>query len=359
MAEDMGERTEQPTGRRRAEARDQGNIPKSPDLTAAIDMSGSLILLASMGGAGVAVLHSMMRRVLSGQVPGDPLDPSSLFEAGAYVGVEALKVLVPALLAAFLVAAASQYVQVGWLWTLKPLQPKWSRLNVFAGFGRLFAKRNVVKTAVNVVKLAVIMSVAATVIDSNLTRTASLPRLELLAGLSEVLRLALELAAWLLALLLVIGIVDWSYQKWQNTKDLKMTKQEVEDERRSMEGDPEIKGRRLRMARDIAFQRIGVEVPRADVVVANPTHFSVALRYDSDEMRAPRVTAKGADLLAWRIKQVAAAHGVPVVERPPLARGLYFGVEVGREVPAEYYEAVAEVLAYVYRIEGRAAPVPA
>ncbi|RMD61134.1 MAG: flagellar biosynthesis protein FlhB, partial [Planctomycetota bacterium] len=136
---------------------------------------------------------------------------------------------------------------------------------------------------------------------------------------------------------------------------LKMTKQEVKDERKASEGDTETKRRRLSMARELLLQRLQVDVPRADVVVANPTHFAVALRYDAQTMRAPRVVAKGADHVAIRIRLIAAAHNVPIVERPPLARALYYAVEPGQEVPVEHYEAVAEVLAYVYRLEGRAA----
>jgi len=150
-------------------------------------------------------------------------------------------------------------------------------------------------------------------------------------------------------------VVDLLYQRWQHTEDLKMTKQQVKDERRSSEGDPEVKSRRFQMAREIIRQRLGAAVPEADVVVTNPTHFAAALKYDSDEMAAPRLVAKGADHLAMQIRLIAVAHGVPIVERPPLARALYRNVEVGQEVPSDLYEAVAEVLAYVYRLEGRAA----
>jgi flagellar biosynthetic protein FlhB len=151
--------------------------------------------------------------------------------------------------------------------------------------------------------------------------------------------------------MLIIGVADYMYQRWQYTQDLKMTRHEVTDERKSMEGDPEIKARRFRMARQMALQRVNQAVPKADVIVTNPTHFSVALRYDAETMAAPRVVAKGVDFLAMRIRQIAMTHGVPIVERPPLARALYYGVEVGRDVPAEHYQAVAELLAYVYRLD--------
>jgi len=164
----------------------------------------------------------------------------------------------------------------------------------------------------------------------------------------------LILALWLAVILLLIGIIDWLYQRWQHKEDLKMTKQQVKDERRSMEGDPQVKGRRLRMMRDILVQQIQANVPVADVVVTNPTHFAVALRYDTETMRAPRVVAKGGDYMAQRIRLVAASAGVPIIERPPLARGLYFGTEVGQEISPVYYEAVAEILAYVYRLDNEA-----
>jgi len=150
--------------------------------------------------------------------------------------------------------------------------------------------------------------------------------------------------------MLIIGVADFLYLKWQFRRDMRMTKQEVEEERRSMDGDPKVKAKRFKMMRDIIFQQNRATVPTADVVVTNPTHFSVAIRYDKDTMLAPKVVAKGADQAALFIRQIAKAHGVPIVERPPLARALYFGVELGHEVPHEQYEAVAELLAYVYRL---------
>ncbi len=159
----------------------------------------------------------------------------------------------------------------------------------------------------------------------------------------------------LLALLLTIGLIDFFYQKWQHGQDLKMTKHEVKDERRSMEGDPKLKSKRFQMAREIALQRINSAVPKADVIITNPTHYSVAIRYDAATMKAPKVVAKGVDYLAMRIREVGRTHSIPIVERPPLARGLYASVEVGQEVSPEFYQAIAEILAFVYRLETQAA----
>jgi flagellar biosynthetic protein FlhB len=351
MAEDLGERTEQPTGRRLGEARERGQVAKSQDLTAATDLIAAVVMIAAGGGAALAVFAGMMRRVLDGQTAGGWLDATSIRTTVVWVGLQGAKVLVPGLLILMAMGLLAQIVQVGWHVSTEPLAPKLTRLNPFAGIGRIFSTRNLAKTGVNSVKLVLVGIVATILIYKMLPAIAALPALEMLPALYKTARMGLDLAIWLLAVLLLLGLIDYFYQRWQHTKDLRMTRQEVKEERRSMEGDPEMKARRFRMARELAMHRIQQAVPKADVVVTNPTHFAVALQYDQANMRAPKVVAKGADLLALRVRQVAAAHGVPIVERPPLARGLYWGVEVGREIDPEFYEAVAEVLAYVYRLK--------
>ncbi len=353
MAEDMGEKTEQPTGRRLSEARQRGQIAKSTDLSAAIDLIGATLLLALLGGMIVESLGVLMRRVLE--------DGPAAMTAGA--APTALKLcmvngawaLGPAMLAIAAISFVGQMVQTGWNWTTEPLTPKLSKLNPLNGAGKLCNRRNVVKTIVNTLKLAAVGWVAWVFIRGSLPELVGLPALGVAPGLYAIAMLAARLLAWLLTLLLIIGLVDWTYQRWQHRQDLRMTKQEVKDEQKNMEGDPAVRGRRLRMMREIALQRINQAVPTADVVIANPTHFSVANKYDADSMRAPKVVAKGADMLAMRIRQLATMHGVPIVERPPLARALYAGIEEGQEIAPEFYQAVAEILAYVYRLESRAA----
>jgi flagellar biosynthetic protein FlhB len=255
----------------------------------------------------------------------------------------------------FVIGIAAHIMQVGLVFTTQPLQPNLSRLNPVNGLGRLFSRRNLIKTLVGCIKLVIVVLVAYLYLSGVMQKVADLPLLPAMAGVSVVGRLALELSAWLLAVLLVVGVTDWLYQRWQHTQDLKMTKDEVKDERRSMEGDPMVKGRRMKLMREMALQRINQAVPRADVIVTNPTHYSVAIEYDAATMKAPRIVAKGVDHMAMRIRQVALVHKVPIVERPPLARGLYYGVEVGHEVSPEFYQAIAELLAYVYRLEKAAA----
>ncbi len=355
MAEDLGERTEMPTGRRVSEARQQGNVARSTDLASAIVLGGAVVLLVTFGGDLLDTMAAVMRRAL-----GDEGGMESIAIAGAQtltttsLGRAALS-LAPVLLGLACAAYLSQLIQIGWLFTTTPLMPKFEKLNFVANLGRMFGRRSGARLAADTAKLAAVILVSWLLISRALGRLTTLPLLEMKPAVSVVAHLAIELALWVLVLLMIVGIADWVYQRWQHTQELRMTKQEVKDERRSMEGDPAIKRKRYQMMRAMAMQRVHQTVPTADVVVTNPTHFSVAIKYDSDAMAAPRVVAKGADYMALRIRQLAMLSDVPIVERPPLARALFHGVEVGQEIPPEHYQAVAELLAYVYRVQEKAA----
>ena len=354
MAEDLGEKTEQPTQHRLMDARRRGRVAKSADLSAAVDLLGAIIVIIAVGGLLIRGMSTLIRRLLEGETLGDALTIESMTDGAKWAAWQGVMVIVPVLLLMFVVAAVGQVMQVGLLFSAEPLRPKLERLNPIAGVKRMFSKRNLVKAVVNTGKLVLVVAISWLVIGRWMPRLIGLAALDPVPGMFLLARAAAELALWLVFLLLVLGVIDFMYQKWQHSQDLRMTKQEVKDERRSMEGDPQMKGRRMRLMRQIAMQRIQAAVPDADVVVTNPTHFAVALKYDADSMGAPRLIAKGADYMAVRIRHVAVANGVPIVERPPLARAIYYGVEVGREIPPHLYEAVAEILAYVYRLEGRA-----
>ncbi len=351
MAQELGERTEAPTGRRLGDARNKGQVPKSTELAGTIEVAVALAILLVLGGWMTAAMATVMRRLLELESDADPLTTADLARTLRWVAIEGAVAAAPLMLILFVTAAIAHMMQVGMLFTTYPLRPKLEKLNPISGVKRLFGLRGVVKGGMGVAKLGIAAGVATIVLTANLGRLAMLPNLSALAGVSVMVGIVVELAIWVIAIFFVLGVLDWWYQKWQHTRDLRMTKQEVKDERRSMEGDPEIKRRRMKIAFEMAMQRIKSDVPKADVIVTNPTHFAVALKYDSASMRAPVVVAKGADLLAYRIREVAAVHGVPIVERPPLARALYYNVEVGHAIDPEQYEAVAEVLAYVYRLE--------
>ncbi len=355
MAEEMGDRTEQPTSRRRSETRNRGQVAKSHDLGSAVDMAGGFLLVLLLGAPLTGTLAGIVRHLLDARTSGQGLTAAEVGDYSAWAGGQAALAIAPFFLVLVLVSALAQFMQVGWLFTLYPLKPKFEKLNPISGYKRIFNKRSVIKTLVNAAKLVVCGAVAVQVIRRHFDAAIALPLLELLPATMLILKILTTLAAWLLVLMFILGVIDLLYQRWQQTQDMKMTKQEVKDEHRSMEGDMETKGRRLRMARSMLMQRVRQTVPTADVIVTNPTHYSVALKYDVKSMGAPRVVAKGADELAFRIREIATAHGIPIIEKAPLARALYHGVDVGREVSPQYYEAVAEVLAYVYRLAGKAA----
>lgn len=357
MADDLGEKTELPTQRRLFEARERGQVAKSTDLAAGIDLVGAFILILLFGTPLTLAMAGMVSFLLDDRASGALIssDGPMLEHTVRWAGTHAGLLMLPALVIMFIVAFIAQIVQVGWVVSSESISPKLDKLDPIKGFSRVFGMKNVIKTLLGIVKMAAVTGVAVGVSMHEWPKVVALAALEAHLIWPAIAGILARLIAWLLAVLLIVGILDYAYQRWTHTSELKMTKQQVKDEHRSMDGDPEIKGRRLRMARQIAMQRVNQTVPKADVVVTNPTHFSVALKYDPKTMAAPKVIAKGADEMAFRIREVAAAHRVPIVERPPLARALYAGVPVGRQISPEQYEAVAEILAYVYRLENREA----
>lgn len=353
MADDMGEKTEDPTPRKLEEAREKGQVPKSTDLAAAIDLLGGALLLAIFGAALARASLEVMRRGLD--TFAGALSPDQVGAVLRESLTAPLIAMAPIVALLMIVVIIAHFVQYGPLFTTEALTPKIERLDPIKGFQNLLGRKNLVKGLLNSIKLAIVIWVGWTYCGSALDQVASLPVLDVRDAFATIAVLCLKLLAWLLALLIVLGVADYLFQRWQHRQELRMTKQEVQDERRSMEGDPLVKGKRMQLMRQIAMQQIGRDVPNADVIVTNPTHFSVAIQYDEATMAAPRVVAKGVDFMAMRIRQVAMVHQVPIIERPPLARALYYEVEVGQQVPAEMYQAVAELLAYVYRLEREAA----
>jgi flagellar biosynthesis protein FlhB len=351
VAEDLGEKTEDPTSKKLEDARGKGQVAKSQDLAAAVMLLAAILIFIVLGPLFATGFAGITRGGLETFASYEGHDAQYIGSIVRDVGYQALVVVVPVMALMLLVAYVSNAGQIGMMFTTYPLEPKLDKLNPIAGTKRLFSKRNLVKNLINLCKLTVVIIVSYLVLSMQSTRVVGLPLLTTVGGMMVLFRLLAELALALVVLLLIIGVIDFMYQQWQHKQDLRMTKHEVKDERRTMEGDPQIKGRRNRMMQEIALQRAQIEVPKADVIVTNPTHYSVALRYDATKMRAPKVVAKGVDHMALRIRHIARAHGIVIVERPPLARGIYYGVDIGREIPAEFYEAVAEVLAYVYRLE--------
>ncbi len=355
MAEDLGERTEEASGRRIFEARRKGQVARSANLSAVVILCAATLLIYLFADSLLRGGAVMMRRSLAGDLFGGDQTVDSLAPLVAFTGVEMGKILVPIMVLVALVAFVEQVMQVGWLISPEALRPKLSKFNPVQGVKRLFSTRTLVKTIMDSGKLALLTLISVVLIRREYDELLTLPLLSVPGAVVKSGEIILDVILWSLIILLVIGIADRMYQKFQHRRDLRMTKQEVKEERKDVDGDPLMKGRRMQRMREMHLQRLGIDVPRADVVVTNPTHFSVAIRYDSEAMSAPRVVAKGADYMAMRIRVIAAQHGVPIVERPALARALYHNVDIGQEIPADQFEAVAELLAYVYRLDGRMA----
>lgn len=357
MAEQSGEKSFDATPHRRQQAREKGQVPYSQDLGSAVLLMAGTALLWMLGGRVAESLKSIAERLLAEPVDlvGDPTTTSAmLLGLASQVGLT----LAPFIGLLLLAALASSIGQVGFLFVPERLAPDASRINPIKGFGRLFSTQSAAKLGFGLFKVAVVAvaSVAAVMGRVPLVFEASRLGAPQLAGvLADTAFAAVFAAAFAL---LVLALADLAFQRWKHEQDLKMTAQEMKEEMKNLQGDPEIAARRRQVQRQMAQARIGNAVPKADVVVTNPTELAVALQYDPDTMAAPVVLAKGAGVLAQRIRRLALESGVPIVERKPLARLLYKEVDINHPVPADSYAAVAEVLAYVYQLKGKKPPKP-
>jgi flagellar biosynthesis protein FlhB len=362
MADDAHDRTEQPTPRRLEEARKKGQVPRSPELSAA-----AVVLMA---GAGLHFLGRHMGGQLTGIMrAGLSLSrEQSLDETLAMAGFSAsmshaLLACLPLLGLTALAALAAPMAIGGWNLSPGVLAPDFTRLNPASGFGRMFSTRSAVDLGKAFAKFLVVAVIATLVIKHKSLELMGLGSEPIGSGLAHAATLTGNALLLLAAGLGLIAAVDVPWQLYQHTKNLKMTRDEVRQELRESDGSPEMKGRIRKAQQDAARRKMMHEVPKADVVVTNPTHFAVALRYDDKRMRAPIVVAKGQDLIAARIREIAAEHSVPIFEAPPLARVLYRNVDLGGEVPTSLYQSVAQVLTYIYQLKtakrhGMAPPSP-
>lgn len=353
MAEERDEeRTEPATPRRREEARERGQVARSADLSSAVILLAAVLALKFLGKPLIGGLFASAASVLEGLalVDGDPAALLTHF-GGAFAAV-ALGFL-PFIGIVLAAALAVNLAQVGFLFTARPLTPDFNRLDPVSGLVRLLSVRGLLRVVVGLLKVAAVGLVVFWTLWTErvlLVELSGRPFEEIL-GVAVELMLSLSLRAALV--LLVLALFEYGFQKWQHERDLRMSKRELREELRRYEGDPRIRERRRALQQQIALQRMILGVPEATVVVTNPTHLAVAIKYEKS-MEAPVVVAKGAEQLARRIRESALEHGIPVVERKDLARALYRSVDVGQAVPAGLYQAAAEILAFVYRLKGLA-----
>jgi len=345
-------RTERATPKRREKAREEGSVPRSSDFDGAVLLWGNFFLFLGLGGATVALLMQQVAHFLRMARPG------ALAEAGqvtllAEVIMVLGRLLLPFLGLNFLLALLVGFAQRGFSFSAKPLQPKFDRLNPAQGFKRLFSARALVELFKSLAKFALLGLVAYVTLQPRIPLLLGTLKLPLGQSLDIFQAALFALYRNVMLAMLVLALADFAWQRFSFEKSIRMTKQEIKDELKDSQGNPEVKQRQRSIMMAAARKRMLAEVPKATVVVTNPTHVAVALRYD-DKMAAPICVAKGLDHLALKIRERAREAGVPTLERPELARALYRSVELEKPVPRDLYQAVAQVLAFVYRLRGAA-----
>jgi flagellar biosynthetic protein FlhB len=355
MADQNGEKSQDPTPHRRRQARQEGQVAKSQDLGSAALLVVGLITLLMLGGALVEFIGRYTQRQLDGPA-WLSADASLTTWYWNRTFWELARHLLPVLGVLLLAAIAVNVLQIGFLFVPKRLSMDLSRLDPIKGLQRLFSLAGVMRLVFGIFKILVIAAVAFASLYAHRETILGM------VGMSvpQVAFYTVEIMIWTAmkigVALLILAILDYAFQKWKHEQDLKMTQQEVREEMRNLEGDPQVVARRKAVQRQLVMNRMSDAVPNADVVVTNPTELAVAIQYEPASMAAPVVVAKGAGLMAQRIRKIALENGIPVVERKPLAQALYRDVEINQPVPQERYAAVAEVLAYVYQLKGKKIP---
>ncbi len=353
MAEERyGDRTEPATPRRRQEARERGHVARSQDLSSAMVLLAAIVALKWYGGEMLAALSDVMRGILE-EVGRFELTTENVRAYGIVAGLAVGRILAPVLLAVVSAGIVVNLLQVGFLFTGTALEFRLDRMDPIAGFGRIFSWRGVVRLISVVMKMTIIATIVWVTLRDHEQAFLSLMDTDVQEISRYLLAVAWTMSIRVAIALLAFALLDYGYQRFQYELDLRMSRQEVQEELKRLEGDPEIKRRRRRIQRNLALQRMMAAVPKAAVVITNPTELAIALEYDPKEHDAPRVIAKGAGYVAERIRDVAGENGIPIVRKPELAQLLFRTVEVGRTIPVDLYKAVADILAYVYRITGR------
>ncbi len=353
-----GEKTEEPTAKKLQDARKEGQVAKSQEVTHAAGLMALFILIRLLYPYMADNFTGMMRYVY-GQIPSfitmydGNLPMTTLRTVLNMALIRILLIALPFMIVAFLIGFITNVVQVKWQISTKPLQPKLSKLDPIKGFKKIFSTRKIFDLIKAIAKIGIIGGVVYVYFLGYTASFFTLYDMSLKQAIGLLGNTIVEVGIRIAAVYVIIAAADYVYQRRKFRKDMRMTKQEVKDEYKNTEGDPQIKGQQRRRMMQASQRRMMQELPNADVVITNPTHYAVAISYDADKYEAPRVIAKGEDYLAQRIKDVAKENDIEIVENKPLARMLYANVAVGEMVPPELYQAVAEVLAFVYHLKGK------
>ena len=351
MAEssDGEERSEEPTSKRLNDSREKGQVPRSRELTTVAALLASGLFFVAAGESLMRDLMALMARTFT-------LDRNDAFDT-AKMGInlaaalfEGLRIAAPLMALMVVIAIIASVALSGWNFSTQALQPKFDKLNPIKGLGKVFSWRGLIEMLKGLAKFILIATVGFIWLQGLQGEFIGLGREDLRQGLAHVGDLLVWAFIAVSASLILVTVIDVPFQLWDNKRQLKMTKQEVKEENKQSMGNPEIKGRQRQIQMQAAMQRMMADVPQADVVVTNPTHYAIALRYQPDSMEAPKVIAKGRGLIAARIREIATHHQVPILAAPPLARALYHSTELNATIPAGLYHAVAQVLAYVFHL---------
>ena len=353
-----GEKTEPATQKKLDDARKEGQVAKSKEIASGLGLVALFLVLkfwaSSMGTQFLEMFHAVYGRIPEmTDLVGGTGPKTAATQIFRFAAIRTVLILLPIFIIGYLVAFLSDYVQVHWKPTAKPLQPKLSKLNPLNGFKRIFSVNSLVELLKSIAKIFLIGYVSYSYLVERQNNLLLLYDISLIQAIAFIGETVINLGLRISLLFMIIAIADFAFQKYKFAKDMRMTKQEVKEEFKNQEGNPEIKGRIRQKMREASQRRMMQALPQADVVITNPTHYAVALKYDQDIAPAPFVIAKGEDYLALKIKEVARDNKIEMVENKPLARMLYANVNIDEQVPPELYSAVADVLAYVYHVQGR------
>ncbi len=355
MAEDSSEeKTEAPSDKKRQDARQKGTVAKSTEVNSVLVLLVAILLFKVAGAWMMDEFASCIREFFA-LCSRTEMSMQFFLELSNKTMILIFKLVMPIAGSILVVGVLANVIQIGLLFTLEPLTPKLEKINPLSGAQRLFSMRSLVELVKNILKIIVIGYVAYITIKGEYEKLLVLADASVFTIWQFTLAVAFKILLRVAIVLLIIAVLDYAYQRFEHEKKLKMTFQEVKEERKQMDGDPQVKSRIRSLQREMARRRMMEQVPKATVVVTNPTHIAIALRYDPSENDAPVVVAKGKQYMAERIKKIAAEHNIPMVEDKPLARAMYDKIDIGLPIPMEFFTAVAEIMAYVFRLKGRTA----
>jgi flagellar biosynthesis protein FlhB len=355
MAEDAGEKSQDATSHRRQQAREEGQVAQSQDLASALLLLGTLLVLMFSGANVIEFAGQLLAEHLGGDawLSADRDFAITQFSTTTQ-GIA--KAVGPIFGFAMLLGVGVHMLQVGFMYVPSKLTPDFSNINPLTGFKRIFSVAGTVRLGFGIFKILIVGSVAIWALYSRRDEILAVAALEIPQIAVFIWDICLWTSLKIGLALLILGIIDYGYQWWKHEQDLKMTQQEVREEMRNLQGDPQVLSRRKQVQRQLAMQRLTSAVPKADVVITNPTELAIAIQYEPTTMAAPIVVAKGAGVIAARIRKLALESGIPIVEKKPLAQALYKEVDLNHPIPDQLYAGVAEILAYVYQLKGKRVP---